>query len=132
MGKTPRHHRTGHTAHGMIALTVALALIVAPLVVLLTHGPAAQAGIALMTAETADEVGGRDHNHSHTHGDGGQGDQADPLGGHNPADHNHPFQALICQPAGAPKPLADKGPGVLGDVFRNLAFQEPMRPPRSV
>ena len=132
MGKTPRHHRTGHTARGMIALTIVLALLVAPLVVLLTHGPATQAAAASMTAEMADDVGGHDHNHGHTHGDGEHDRPGGPVGGHNAADHDHPLHALTCQPTNAPAPRADKGPGAFGDIFRHLTFKGPMRPPRSV
>ena len=51
MGKTPRHRRTWHAARNLIALTTAFALMVAPLVVILTHGPAAQATAAQVSAD---------------------------------------------------------------------------------
>ena len=114
----------------MIALTTAFALIVAPLIVILTHGPAAQATAASITAEiTAHD---RDHGHGHTHDDAGHDGHGGPFGGHNPADHDHPLHALICQPTNAPKPLPDKSQCVSSDVFGNLTLEGPMRPPRSV
>ena len=48
MGDTPRHHRRTRAgrsvpARDLIVLTTALALIVAPLIVIVPHGPTAQA-----------------------------------------------------------------------------------------
>ena len=132
MGEKPRHRGTWQAARGLVALTVALALLVAPLVVILTHGPVAQAAVALLTVELADEGAGHHHDHGHTHGDREHDRPGGPVGGHNTADHDHPLQALICQPTTAPAPRADKGPGAFGDIFRHLTFKGPMRPPRSV
>ena len=130
MGETPRHRGTWHAARGMIALTAAFALIVAPLIVILTHGPAAHAAAASIPAEIT--AHGHDHGHGHTHDDAGRDGHGGPFGGHNPADHDHPLHALICQPTNAPKPLPDKSQCMSSDVFGNLTLEGPMRPPRSV
>ena len=133
MGETPRHRGTWHAARSMIALTTAFALIVAPLIVILTHGPAAQAtAAASITAEIAAHGHDHGHGHTHTHDDAGRDGHGGPFGGHDPADHDHPLHALICQPTNAPKPLPDKSQCVSSDVFGNLTLEGPMRPPRSV
>ena len=130
MGETPRHRRTWHAARNLIALTTAFALIVAPLIVILTHGPAAHAAAASITTEIA--AHGHDHSHGHTHNDAGRDGHDGPFGGHNPADHDHQLQALICQPSNTPTPAADKSRCAFNDVLRNLVPDGLMRPPRSV
>lgn len=131
MGETPCHRRTWHAARGMIALTIAFALIVAPFVVILTHGPAAHANVASVTVEIAEKITA----HRHSHDEGHSHDEAGHDGsfaGHNPADHDHQLQALVCKAANAPIPMPDKNQCVLNDVFRHLTLEGPMRPPRSV
>ena len=131
MGEKPRHSRTWHAARSLIALMTVFALMVAPLVVILTHGPAAQAAAAAsMTAEIA--AHGHDHSHGHTYDDAGRDGHGDPLGGHNPADHDHQLQALICPPVNTFAPLPDKSKCVLSDVLRNIKPEGPLRPPRFV
>ena len=130
MGETPRHRRTWHAARNLIALTTAFALIVAPLIVILTHGPAAHAFALSITTEVA--AHGHDHSHGHTHDDPERGVHGEPFGGHNPADHDHPLLALICQPPSAPTPLPDKSRCAFSDALRNLMPEGLMRPPRSV
>ena len=125
MGEKPRHRRTWQAARSLIALTTAFALMVAPLVVILTHGPAAQAtAAASITAEIAA--------HGHTHDDAGRDSHDGPFGGHNPADHDHQLQALICPPANTLAPLPDKSKCALSDVLRNIMPQGPLRPPRFI
>ena len=131
MGEKPRHRRIWQAARNLIALTTAFALMVAPLVIILTHGPAAQAtAAASTTAEIA--AHGHDHSHGHTHDDAGRDGHDGPFGGHNPADHDHQLQALICPPANTLAPLPDKSKCVLSDVLRNLMPEGPLRPPRFV
>ena len=130
MGKKPFHRRTRYAARSLIALTTALALIVAPLVVILTHGPAAQATAAPITAEIT--AHGHDHDHGHTHDDPERDGQGGLFGGHSPADHDHQLTALICQPTNAHSPPPDKDHCALSDVFRHLTLEGPIRPPRSV
>ena len=129
MGKKPFHRRTRYAARSLIALTTALALIVAPLVVILTHGPAAHAAAASITTEVA--AHGHDHSHGHTHDDTERGVHGEPFGGHNPADHDHSLLALICQPSSTSAPLPDKSRCAFNDVLRNLMPEGLMRPPRS-
>lgn len=130
MGETPRHRRTWHAARNLIALTTAFALIVAPLIVILTHGPAAHSTAATITTEIATH--GHDHSHGHTHEDTERGVQGEPFGGHNPADHDHSLLALICKPASTSAPLPDKSRCAFSDVLRNLMPEGLMRPPRFV
>ena len=131
MGEKPRHRRTWHAARSLIALTTVFALMVAPLVVILTHGPAAQAtAAASIAAEIA--AHGHDHSHGHTHDDAGRDSHGEPFGGHNPADHDHSLLALICQPSSTSAPLPDKSRCAFNDVLRNLMPDGLMRPPRSV
>jgi len=130
MGETPRHRRPWHTAHGFIVLTTAFALMVAPLIVILTHGPATQAAAASITAEIA--AHSHDHDHGHPHDDTERDLHGDPFGGHNPADHDHQLHALLCQPTNAPTPLPDKRQCALSDVFRPFTLEGPVRPPRFI
>ena len=130
MGEKPRHRRTWHAARNLIALTTAFALIVAPLIVILTHGPAAHAAALSITTEVA--AHGHDHRHGHTHDDTERGVHGEPFGGHNPADHDHSLLALICQPSSTSAPLPDKSRCAFNDVLRNLMPDGLMRPPRSV
>lgn len=131
MGETPRHRRNWQAARVVIALTTFFALIVAPLIVILTHGPAAHASALSITTEIA--AHGHEHNsHGHTHDDTGHDGHDGQFGGHNPADHDHQLQALICPPANTPAPLPDKSKCVLSDVLRNIMPEGPLRPPRFV
>ena len=130
MGETPRHRRTWHAARNLIALTTAFALIVAPFIVILTHGPAAQAAALSTTTEVA--AHGHDHSRGHTHDDAERGVHGEPFGGHDPADHEHPLHALIGQPASTPAPVPDKSRCAFSDVLRNLMPEGLRRPPRPV
>ena len=130
MGETPRHRRTWHAARNFIALTTALALIVAPLIVILTHGPAAHAAAVSIATEIA--AHGHGHSHGHTHDDIERGVQDEPFSGHNPADHDHSLLALICQTSSTPTPRPDKSRCAFSDVLRNLMPEGLRRPPRSV
>ena len=130
MGETPRNCRTWQAARNLITLTTAFALIVAPLIVILTHGPAAHASALSITTEVA--AHGHSDNHSHSHDDIERRVHSDPFGGHNPADHDHPLHALICQPSSTPTLLPDKSRCAFSDTLRNLMPEGPMRPPRSV
>ena len=100
-------------------LMAVFALIIAPLIVTLTHGPGAHPNTTAMTAT---------HDLSHDHGPAESGS----FGGHNPTDHDHQLQALICQPASALRPQPDKAHGILNDVLRDLRPEGPKRPPRLV
>ena len=108
-------------------LMAVFALIVAPLIVTLTHGPGAHANMTAMTAkhDLSHDHGPADSETGHTHKSGS-------FGGHNPTDHDHQLQALICQPASALRPLPDKAHGILSDVLRDLRPEGPKRPPRLV
>ena len=134
MGKSPFHGKMWHAARRMIALATVFALIVAPLVVILTHGPAAHAVAASMAAEMAEEIAahGHAHEHGHAHDEAGHDHPGGSLGGHNPADHDHQLHALVCQATGAAKPFTDKAQCAFGDVFRHLTPDGPRRPPRPV
>ena len=134
MGKTPRHRRTWHAARNRIALTTAFALIVAPLIVILTHGPAANANAASITAELAEEIAahGHDHSHGHTHDDTERGVHGEPFAAHNPADHDHHLYALVCHAADTTGPHPDSRRCALNSMSHDLTLDGPMRPPRSV
>ena len=128
MGETPRHRGAWHAARGMIALTIAFALIVAPLVVSLTHSPTAYATVASITAEIA----AHGHGHTHTHDDVEHDGHGGSFGGQTPADHDHPLHAVIYHPASASKPLPGIAHCILSDAFRQLTPDGPRRPPRAV
>ncbi len=128
MGERCRHRGAWHAARGVIALTIACALIVAPLVVILTHGPAAHAAAASAIVDP----GMHGHDHGPAHDDAAHDRHGGPFGGHNPADHDHQLHALIGQPGNAPKPLAGESSCAFSDVFRNLTLDGPIRPPRRV
>lgn len=130
MGERPRHRKTWRATRCTIALLTAIALNIAPLVVILTHGPAAEAIAASMAAEIT--APGHDHDHGPGHDDARHDHRGGPPGGHNPTDHDHQLHALICQATNAAIPLPDKKRCALSDVFRQLALEGPMRPPRSV
>ena len=112
----------------MAVLTTVLALVIAPLVVIHTHGPAAHAAAAAMAVEATESIAA----HGHAHDDAGHHHPGNSFGGHNAADHDHPLHALIGQAASAPGPLPDTAPFWVRDVFRILTLDGPMRPPRPV
>ena len=127
MGKKPFHRRTWHVARGLIVLTTVLALLIAPLVVILTHGPAAhEFAVSMPTMDVQSAAQG------HAHSKAGHDHQGGPLGGHSPADHDHQLHALVCQAVNAPKALPDKTQCAFSDVFRHLTPDGPSRPPRAV
>ena len=123
MGKKPLHHRAWQAARRVVVLMTVFALIIAPLVVILTHGPAAHEVVGM-----AGEIAA----HGHAHSEPGHDSPSGPLGGHNAADHDHQLQALICQSASAQHPFPDKVHGELAEAFRHLTPDGPERPPRSV
>lgn len=134
--KKPVHRTILHAARGLIALTAAFALIVAPLIVIATHGPAAHMAAAAMTVQTGGDIGahGHSHDHDHHHGDGvaEQGHEGGSFASHNPADHDHQLQALICRAENGPGQMPDRARCALSDAFRHMAPEGPMRPPRPV
>ena len=126
MGNRPFHHEIWRVARAMIALATVLALVIAPLVVILTHGPAAHYVVTSMSAEMAEDIDA----HGHAHGDTGHDHEGGSFGGHNPADHDHQLHALACHAASASSPRPDKAHCTLRDVFRHLTPEGPRRPPR--
>ena len=128
MGKKPPHRGTRYPAHHLTVLAIVFALVVAPLVVILTHGPGTHGAAVSELAELAEEIGA----HGHTHDDTGNDRQNGPVGGHNPADHEHQFQALICQAANAPQPLPERARCSFRKSFEHLVPEGPRRPPRLV
>ena len=130
MGEIPHDRRAWYAARDLFALMTALALIVAPLIVTLTHGPAAHASALSTTTEIA--AHGHHHSHSHIHDDAERDVHGDLVGGHDPADHDHPLYALVHQSANTPAPLLDKSKCVLSDVLRNITPEGQLRPPRFV
>ena len=132
MGKTPFHRRTWHAARTMVVLTTVFAMVVAPLVVILTHGPAAHEVAASMTVDMAEKVAAQGHAHDEAPHDHQNGHQSGPLGGHNPADHDHQLHALVCRADSAPKPLPGQARCAFSEGFRHLTPESPRRPPRLV
>ena len=116
----------------MIALTTAFALIVAPLIVILTHGPAAYADEASMIAQIAEEIAAHGHSHGHIHDNPEYGYDGGLFAGHNPADHEHNHYALVCQEADTPRPHPDRKRFALNSAFHDMTLDGPMRPPRRV
>ena len=128
MGKRPFHRRTWRAARSVIVLATVFALVVAPLVVILTHGPAAHAVAASTAVDMVEEIAAQ----GHVHDKAGHEHQGGPLDGHNPADHDHQLHALLCQAGNAPKPRPDKAQCASGEALRNLTLKGPRRPPRAV
>ena len=134
MGRRPRQGRVWREARRMLALTTILALLIAPIVVILTHGPTAHAVAAEMT------TGAAAHGHDHGHGElvgelkGERGGTlaAGLFSGHDATDHEHPLQALVCQPVGTQPVLASKAPREIAAPFRGRTLDGPRRPPRTV
>ena len=112
----------------MIVLATVFALVGAPFLVILTHGPAAHAMAAEMAENIADEIAA----HGHAHDEAGQDHQAGVFGGHNPADHDHQLHAVVCNAAGVANPLPHTAPCAVSDIFRTLTPEGPRRPPRSI
>ena len=108
----------------MIALTTVVALFIAPIVVILTHGPAAHAAAAAMDTEVA--------THGHAHGDREGGIGGDPFAGHDATDHEHQLQALAVQPGESVCPTANGARHGAVTSFQGLPRDGPKRPPRSV
>ena len=120
MGNRPRKRRVRYVARRMVALTTVVALFVAPIVVILTHGPAAHAAATDVAAEVA--------THGHAHGE--LGDRLFP--GHDATDHEHQLQALTVQPGEAERPTISGAQPEAITSFQGLPRDGPKRPPRTV
>ena len=129
MGRRPLRYKVWNAGRYILVLMTVLALFVAPFVVNLTHGPA-----VAMTVDKIDEIAAHGHaqQHGHTHDETGRGHPGGPLGGHNPADHEHQLHALVCQTANALHPLPDGTPCRFSEAFQHLTPDGPKRPPRVV
>ena len=126
MGMTLFHRKVWDAARHMVVLTTVFALVVTPLIVILTHGPAAHQVAASTTADIAGGIAA----HGHAHGEDDDGAHNWPFAGHNAADHDHQLQALVCQSAGAADARPDKARCAFDDAFRHLTPDGPRRPPR--
>ena len=124
MGNRPRHPWAWQMARRMVALTTVVALFIAPIVVILTHGPAAHAAAAGMAAELA--------THGHAHGDREDDIEGDPFAGHDATDHEHQLQALAVQSVETVRPTANGAQQGAVTSFQGLPRDGPKRPPRSV
>ena len=120
MGHRPRHRKVMCAARRIVALATAVALVVAQIIVILTHGPAAHLAAADMAQEIA--------THGHSHGETGSG----PFAGHDATDHEHQLQALIAQTGEAARPAASGAQAGVIRSFRGLSRDGPKRPPRMV
>lgn len=98
-----------------LAWLVAVALILAPVIVALSHGPAA--------APAAEEVAS--HGHSHDF-------EADsPFPGHDAADHEHQ-QEVLADPNDDPRLVQTEGAMPMVPALRPGTIRDgPRRPPRS-
>ena len=131
MGKARHHRRIWHATRRIVALTSAFALILAPLVVILTHGPAAYAAAASIETPIAAHHHSHGHDHGHVHEETKHDHHGGLFAGHNPTDHDHQLHALICQPVTTAKPYPDKACGGFSNVFRQLTPEGLIPPPRS-
>lgn len=73
------------TARGAFALLMVCALLMAPMVIAMTHGP----GPSIDSAQAIEHLV---HGHSHDEPDSGQFG-----GGHDATDHEHPTQIVLAQ-----------------------------------
>lgn len=130
--RIPNHraqdHGIWHAVRRTVALATVVALLVAPIVVILTHGPAVQAVAADLAAEVA--------THGHAHGGPGSAPGSGPGGkfgsGHDATDHEHQLQAVVVQPGEAWRPMASGARHAAIASFRGLPRDGPKRPPRAV
>lgn len=122
MVKRSPHHRSWGIGRRIAALATVFALIMAPIIVILTHGPAAHA----TAVDGTDE--GAAHGHGHDHGDTGAG----PLNGHDASDHEHQLHALVGKPLGFLQPMADAKRCAASLPVRGLTRDGPERPPRFI
>ena len=145
MGVRLRHHWAWRGARRMIALTAVFALLIAPIVVILTHGPAAHAvnGDTIADFATHSHGHGTYHDHGTHHDHGGLEGEIDgqdlgdvpaggPFAGHDATDHDHQLQALICPSVGPWELVAGKAPSEMTAAFRGRTQDGPRRPPRAV
>ena len=128
MDHKPRPRGIWRLARRMIALAAVVALFTAPVIVILSHGPAAHAAAAGMVAEIA----AHGHAHSKSGGDADSDLTGGPLGGHDATDHEHQLQSLADQPGQAERPAASGAPRPAITAFQGLARDGPKRPPRTV
>ena len=128
MGAPPFHHWIRSAARRVTVLATVFALVAAPRVVIATHGPGAHEMAAAMGVDTTGDISVPGHAHDHT----GHGHADGASVGHNPADHDHPLQALL-HPAAAPVKLRPgAAPSAFAAVFRHMSPDGPRRPPRIV
>ncbi|MGR3570541.1 hypothetical protein [Brevirhabdus sp.] len=93
-----------------------LALVLAPMIVHLTHGPS-----AAMVAEVSTW-------HGHVHGDISGGLFVD----HDPADHEHVVTGLVAQPGAASRVRLVTQPPVRTRAQAGIIRDGPRRPPRVI
>ena len=124
MGDRPEQRKAWPAARRIIALTTVVALLIAPVVVILTHGPAIHAAAAGLAAE----VVAHGHAHGERRGDIGGG----PFPGHDATDHEHQLNALAVQPADPVHPIASDAQRAVTASFQGLQRDGPKRPPRAV
>ena len=124
MGTRPRNRGTWHAGRRIAALTTVVALLLAPVVVILTHGPAAHAAAADMSAEVAA--------HGHAHGERADGIGGGLSAGHDATDHEHQLHALIVQSRDAERPPAGGARRDAVSSVHGVPRDGPKRPPRTV
>ena len=113
----------------MVALATAVALVIAPIVVILTHGPSNHdRGAHAAAAESAAEVAAHGHLHSKVDGEFGGG----AIAGHDATDHEHQLQSLPFQSGETDYPAAGGTQHETVASFRGLPRDGPKRPPRPV
>ena len=112
----------------MVVLANVIALLLAPLVVSLTHSPVIGEAAGIAAVDTADEIAAHGHAHDETSGDSKNA----PIGGHDATDHEHQLQALVSQSASAQQLFSKGKQGVLVDTLRQLNPDGPKRPPRTI
>ena len=130
MREMSRHRRVFRITRRVVALATVIALMIAPFIVILTHGPAAHARAASIAADSAAHE--HMHDHGHVHADSTHGVRDGLFDGHNPSDHDHQLHAVICRLPQISLPLPQKTRCVLSEVFRHLTLEGPTRPPRFV
>ncbi len=128
MGGEPFHSRSRRAARRIVVLANVIALLLAPLVVSLTHGPVVGKAATVAGLDMPDEIAA----HGHAHGEAPCDSISFPIGGHDATDHEHQLQALLSQTASAQQLFSESGQGVRVDTLRQLNPDGPKRPPRTV
>ena len=126
-GRLGRHR----TAHRITVWLTVLSMLLAPTVVMLTHGPA-QAGLATHDHATHDHAVHGFNASEHIQAPPGPSSAGGPTVEHDATDHDHPLTAVVVPLGRAVHPCLGNAAPIVSASWRGAGREGPRRPPRPI